>query len=620
MRYNHFDMLPENAFKPLGKRMTLEGGKGGSKAPDYTPVAQASVESAKIMGALGEKQLAENKSQYNNNMAVSRPVIQAQLGLMNQQQEQGDNYYNYNQQFGRPVEQQLYNEAMGFNTDEIAQMTNLRRGAEDSAQAGAQAKYDTEMQAYMAKAEQASGGAYFLDDQGNAIQSGDVRKVLAPVTPTGTTTGGSNGGNFMGIGGLFNNNTPLKTTYTPEQQATIDKQKAGYYQVETKDGKTVWVKSGEANTNPAVSALEKPTLGNAEADYSAYEDYAAKQGMVAKDRLAAMDKTERDAILAKSTDLQARVGDSNVAVYNRHSADIEAEAGQAVADSRNGFTNAINVAARQGLRYGFSPAKIAAMASGQSVQQAGQQAGAANVTRKAATETMYGRDVGAATQALTGVTANRNLKIQDQAIGTAKKQDVAGLYRNLPSVSQGSYNLATGAGSAAVGNQNSTSAQYMNGIAQGNGTIGQGQQMKLSGLSNVLNAQTSAYNANANSSDGIMGALGQVGGAAASAWIASDENIKKDIEPISDEKALDGIKKTKISKWKYDESKVKDGQLVDDKEHIGGMAQDLQKNLGDQVSNGKMVDIISAVGVSMAATKALAKKVDKLATKIGSSK
>jgi len=28
MQYNHFDMLPEMAFKPIGKRMTLEGGGG----------------------------------------------------------------------------------------------------------------------------------------------------------------------------------------------------------------------------------------------------------------------------------------------------------------------------------------------------------------------------------------------------------------------------------------------------------------------------------------------------------------------------------------------------------------------------------------------------------------
>lgn len=34
MRYNHLDMLPEKAFQPIGKRMTLEGGgKGGSPAP-----------------------------------------------------------------------------------------------------------------------------------------------------------------------------------------------------------------------------------------------------------------------------------------------------------------------------------------------------------------------------------------------------------------------------------------------------------------------------------------------------------------------------------------------------------------------------------------------------------
>lgn len=32
MRYNHLDMLPEKAFQPIGKRMTLEG-KGAAPAP-----------------------------------------------------------------------------------------------------------------------------------------------------------------------------------------------------------------------------------------------------------------------------------------------------------------------------------------------------------------------------------------------------------------------------------------------------------------------------------------------------------------------------------------------------------------------------------------------------------
>lgn len=42
MRYDHLGMLPEDAFKPVGKRMTLEGGgKGGSRsAPAPAPTTQ----------------------------------------------------------------------------------------------------------------------------------------------------------------------------------------------------------------------------------------------------------------------------------------------------------------------------------------------------------------------------------------------------------------------------------------------------------------------------------------------------------------------------------------------------------------------------------------------------
>lgn len=39
MRYNHLDMLPAMAFKPVGKRMTLEGGKsGGGKSSSQTGI------------------------------------------------------------------------------------------------------------------------------------------------------------------------------------------------------------------------------------------------------------------------------------------------------------------------------------------------------------------------------------------------------------------------------------------------------------------------------------------------------------------------------------------------------------------------------------------------------
>jgi hypothetical protein len=38
MQYNHFDMLPEMAFKPIGKRMTLEGGGGKGGGGSQTQV------------------------------------------------------------------------------------------------------------------------------------------------------------------------------------------------------------------------------------------------------------------------------------------------------------------------------------------------------------------------------------------------------------------------------------------------------------------------------------------------------------------------------------------------------------------------------------------------------
>ena len=56
MRYDHLDMLPELAFKPVGKRMTLEGGKSKAPpAPDYTGAAAATaagnLEAAKATAA-----------------------------------------------------------------------------------------------------------------------------------------------------------------------------------------------------------------------------------------------------------------------------------------------------------------------------------------------------------------------------------------------------------------------------------------------------------------------------------------------------------------------------------------------------------------------------------------
>lgn len=452
--------------------------KPDNNPPDYTPVANASAEAAKLGSELGQAQLAENKRQYDLNSAVAAPVVKAQGDLLQQQIAQGNDYNDYMKQYSRPVETSLFNESMGFSPEEIAQI----------------------------QAAQGTPGANDL-----------TVKLAADAT-------------------------------------------------------------------------------------------ARKQGT---------EQTARDGLTALNTTLTDRIGESDKQVYDRNAADIEAQAGQAVADSRAGLTGAINTAARQGLRYGWSPAKMAAVAGGQSVQNGAAQAAAANAKRSEATGIMYTRGVGSAQQGLTGGMAARSMKQQDDALTYAKKLDTAGLYRGLPSASQGAYNTAVQAGNSAVGNQMQPSTAYMSGISAGNGTQMQGQQLNLQGQTALAGLQSSNYNATSNQDNGIFSALGTVGGQfagskAGSTLIASafsDEKVKKDIKKTDENEALDGIKKLNVKNWKYDPEKV-EGQ--DDKEHTGAMAQDMKKNLGDTVSDGKMVDLISAVGVNMAATKALAKQVDKL--------
>lgn len=86
-------------------------------APDTTALANASKESAEIMAKLGQDQLTESKRQYDTNIAVAKPVADAQLGLMRQTQAQGDEYFNYWKDKAQPVENALNADAMAAGTD-----------------------------------------------------------------------------------------------------------------------------------------------------------------------------------------------------------------------------------------------------------------------------------------------------------------------------------------------------------------------------------------------------------------------------------------------------------------------------------------------------------------------
>lgn len=260
------------------RRYFFDLGGDAPAAPDYGPVAQASKESAQIMADLGREQLDESRRQYEQNMEVARPVVEAQQRIMDETARQGKDYYDYNTSTFRPLEQQMVADA-------------------------------------------------------------------------------------------------------------------------------------------------------------------AKEGTDAR---------------------------------------IEEAAGEAIADTRTGQTQATNQAIRQGMRYGYSPAKMAKMVGMQSTANASAVAGAATGARA----------------------KQRNL-------GWARRLDAAGLGRGLPGSSTGAYSVATGAGNSAVGNTMAPGGQLINGMTSAANITGQGRGMLQNGLATVAGLQSQNYNtAMANDSDPLGGILG----------------------------------------------------------------------------------------------------------------
>lgn len=94
---------------------------GGNEpqAPDYGPVAAASEESARIGAEQADRVLAESKRQYDRNMEVMSPIVDAQTRIMRQSSDQGDDYYQYLKSRSRPVEDALNVEAMGAGSQQM---------------------------------------------------------------------------------------------------------------------------------------------------------------------------------------------------------------------------------------------------------------------------------------------------------------------------------------------------------------------------------------------------------------------------------------------------------------------------------------------------------------------
>ncbi len=213
--------------------------------------------------------------------------------------------------------------------------------------------------------------------------------------------------------------------------------------------------------------------------------------------------------------------------------------------------------------------------------------------------------------ALGKASAANGARTRIKDMGIMLRKDAANFAKGMQSNAAQSYGVAAQAGAGATGAL--TAAGQM--ANQSTGANGAGFGTAISGNNSAGSILNQEYSTNVSAAGqggigSLVGAAGQLGaGLGAMGVKFSDENMKEDIDEVDPKAALDGISKTKVKRWKYKgDSPAADGG----QQHIGAMAQDMQKNLGNEVApGGKMVDIISALGVNMAATKALNDKVDK---------
>ena len=261
---------------------------------------------------------------------------------------------------------------------------------------------------------------------------------------------------------------------------------------------------------------------------------------------------------------QTALADSNAGMVNevfnpltrKLAADAEAEgseqrmeeaAGRAAADARVGQTQQAGMMMRQGLRLGYSPARMARLAAEMAGSNASQVASATTNAREA-----------------------------QRQLGWQKGMDVAGMGKDFTASANTGYAAGASTATQAGATQMQPSTQLLSGLAGGADTTMAGHKTKLSGLGAILDSQTSYANqANAamQSGGGGLGGLGSVMGGAASLYSAfSDPRLKTDVVKVGvDEKT--GLN---IYEFTY---------LQDNKRYRGVMADEVEEIMPDAVEH-----------------------------------
>lgn len=199
-------------------------------------------------------------------------------------------------------------------------------------------------------------------------------------------------------------------------------------------------------------------------------------------------------------------------------------------------------------------------------------------------------------------------------MGIMLRKDAASFAKGMPGTAATTFGTAALTGNGAVGalgaaGSMSNQTTQTNGAGFGTAIAGNNSAGSILNQEYANNIQANAGGAG-DLMSGIGGLASGLGAMGFKASMLSDKNMKEDIQPVDEDAVLAGIEKTDVKEWQYkDDSPAADGG----QRHIGAMAQDMNKNLGENVApGGKVVDVVSALGTVMAGTKALAKKVSKL--------
>lgn len=204
---------------------------------------------------------------------------------------------------------------------------------------------------------------------------------------------------------------------------------------------------------------------------------------------------------------------------------------------------------------------------------------------------------------------------QNQARNTVRQQgmalraDAINMGKGMASQAAGAAGIGLNAGNSATGNAANANNQWR----ANQGVMSQGYQGAMQGYAGQASTLNSLYGnqlsgwsaqqqqAGANAA-GLMSGIGTAAGLGLMAF--SSKEYKEDKQPV--EGALDAVNSMPVESWKYKEG------IGDEGEHIGPYAEDFQKATGK--GDGKTINLVDGMGITMKAVQELSEKVDQLAS------